>query len=99
RLLSSGLMLGAPPNLQQLDVMPPLSSTTCRRLIDKVMAATVLTELPDLADDEVEEALQRLSEVESSLSSPRRQLHSVIGTIQAEIVSRYRSLEGEAAEA
>lgn len=98
-ILSSGLMLGDSPNLKHLDVMPPLPSTTGRRLIDKIMDDTVLTQLPDLADDEVEEALQRLSEVESSLSSQRRQLHSVIDTIQAEIVSRYRSLEGEAAEA
>lgn len=95
-ILSMGLVLGDTPNLKHIDVMPPLPSTTGRRLIDKIMEDGVLTQLPDLADDEVAEALERLSEVESALSSQRRELHNVIDRLQAEIVARFRSQEDEA---
>ncbi len=95
-ILSSGLVLGDAPSLKHLETMPPLPSTTGRRLIDRIMEDGVLTQLPDLADDEVSEALERLSEVESALSDQRRQLHGVIDRLQAEIVSRFRSQEDEA---
>ena len=76
--------------------MPPIPSKTGRRLIDKIMDDGVLTQLPDLSDDEVKEALARLREVEAEMSNQRRQLHSVIDTLQNEIVDRYRSEQGEA---
>lgn len=95
-ILSSGLVLGDSPSLKHLDTMPPLPSTTGRRLIDKIMEDGILTQLPELADDEVSEALERLSEVETALSGQRRQLHEVIDRLQAEIVSRFRSQEDEA---
>jgi len=94
-ILASGLVLGDQPNLKHLDVMPPLPSTTGRRLIDKIMDDAVLTQLPDLTDEEVQEALDRLSEVEAALSAQRRQLHNVIDTLQAEIVARLRSSVGD----
>ena len=92
-ILSTGLVLGDSPSLKHIDVMPPLPSTTGRRLIDKIMEDGILTQLPDLADEEVAEALERLSEVESALSAQRRQLHNVIDRLQAEIVARFRSQE------
>jgi hypothetical protein len=95
-ILSSGLVLGDVPSPKHLDVMPPLPSTTGRRLIDKIMEDGIITQLPDLADDEVAEALERLSEVEGALSAQRRQLHNVIDRLQAEIVARFRSQEDEA---
>lgn len=95
-ILSTGLVLGDAPNLKYLDVMPPLPSSTGRRLIDKIMEDGILAQLPDLSDEEVQEALDRLNEVESTLSAQRRQLHNVIDTIQAEIVARYRSQQGAA---
>jgi hypothetical protein len=56
----------------------------------------VLTQLPELTDEEVAEALDRLAEVEGQLSAQRKQLHSVIDSLQEEIISRYRSQQGEA---
>jgi hypothetical protein len=76
--------------------MPPLPSVTGRRLIDKIMDDGVLANLPELTDDEITEAIDRLQEVESELSVQRHQLHQVIDTIQHEIVSRYRSQQDEA---
>lgn len=95
-ILASGLVMGNNPSLKHLDTMPPLPSTTGRRLIDKIMDDGVLTQLPDLTDEEVAEALDRLAEVEAALSNQRKQLHSVIDRIQSEIVARYRSQEDEA---
>jgi len=56
----------------------------------------VLTQLPDLTDDEVIEAIDRLRDVETELSNQRKELHLVIDAVQDEIVSRYRSEQGEA---
>jgi len=95
-ILASGMILGQEPSLKHIETMPPIPSKTGRRLIDKIMDDGVLTQLPDLSDDEIREALDRLREVETEMSNQRRQLHSVIDTLQNEIVDRYRSEQGEA---
>lgn len=95
-ILASGMILGQEPNLKHLEVMPPLPSTTGRRLIDRIMEDGVLTRLPDLTDEDLGEAIDRLREVETEMSNQRRQLHSVIDTLQDEIVSRYRNQQDEA---
>jgi RsiG-like len=94
-ILASGMVLGSEPNLRHLDTMPPIPSTTGRRLIDKIMEDGVLIQLPELTDDEIDEAIDRLRDVEAELSVQRRQLHSVIDALQDEIISRYRSQQGE----
>jgi chaperonin cofactor prefoldin len=76
--------------------MPPLPTTTGRRLIDKIMDDDILTQLPDLSQEELNEAVDRLQDVEAQLSVQRRQLHTVIDALQEEIISRYRSQQGEA---
>jgi anti-sigma-K factor RsiG len=95
-ILASGMILGQEPSLKHIETMPPIPSKTGRRLIDKIMDDGVLTQLPDLSDDEIREALDRLREVETEMSNQRRQLHTVIDTLQNEIVDRYRSEQGEA---
>ena len=95
-ILATGMILGPEPNLKHIETMPPLPTTTGRRLIDKIMDDGVLTKLPELTDDEVAEALDRLEEVEGQLSTQRKQLHSVIDSLQQEIITRYRSQQGEA---
>jgi RsiG-like len=94
-ILAAGMVLGDQPNLRHLDTMPPIPTTTGRRLIDKIMDDGVLTQLPELTVEELSEATERLHEVESQLSAQRRQLHSVIDALQHEIISRYRSQQGE----
>lgn len=95
-ILASGMVFGEEPNLKRIEIMPPIPSKTGRRLIDKIMDDGVLTQLPDLSNDEIREALDRLREVETEMSNQRKQLHSVIDTLQNEIVDRYRSDQGEA---
>jgi hypothetical protein len=76
--------------------MPPIPSMTGRRLIDKIMDDGVLASLPELSDEEIVEAIERLRDVETQLSGQRRRLHQVIDKLQDEMVSRYRSQQGEA---
>ena len=95
-ILASGMTLGNEPNLRHLDTMPPLPASTGRRLIDKIMDDGILTQLPELTDDELTEAIDRVQEVEAELSAQRRQLHVVIDALQDEIIARYRSQQGEA---
>ena len=90
-ILASGMVLGSEPNLKHIETMPPLPSVTGRRLIDKIMDDGVLANLPELADAEIHEAIDRLRDVENQLSGQRRQLHQVIDTLQDEMVARYRS--------
>lgn len=95
-ILATGMILGGEPNLRHIETMPPLPTTTGRRLIDKIMDDGILTQLPDLSEADLREAIERLQEVEAKLSVQRRQLHSVIDALQDEIISRYRSQQGEA---
>ncbi len=95
-ILASGMIFGPEPNLRHIETMPPIPTKTGRRLIDKIMDDGVLTQLSDLSDDEVVEALDQIREVETEMSNQRRQLHSVIDALQDEIVARYRSEQGEA---
>jgi hypothetical protein len=95
-ILASGLVLGQEPSLRHIETMPPLPTTTGRRLIDKIMDDGVLTQLPDLTDEEVAEAIERLREVEGLLSEQRKELHNVIDALQDEIVTRYRTQQDEA---
>jgi hypothetical protein len=95
-ILAQGMILGSEPNLRHLETMPPLPTTTGRRLIDKIMDDDILTQLPELSQEELNEAVDRLEEVEAQLSVQRRQLHTVIDALQEEIISRYRSQQGEA---
>jgi len=95
-ILANGMILGSEPNLKHIETMPPIPSMTGRRLIDKIMDDGVLASLPELTDQELSEAIKRLRDVETELSSQRRLLHQVIDTLQDEVVSRYRSQQGEA---
>lgn len=95
-ILANGMILGSEPNLKHIETMPPLPSMTGRRLIDKIMDDGVLASLPELSDEELREAIERLREVETQLSGQRRRLHQVIDILQDEMVSRYRSQQGGA---
>jgi hypothetical protein len=54
----------------------------------------VLAQLPDLSDEEIADALEKLRDFESQLSAQRKQLFLVIDKIQDEIVERYRTQHG-----
>lgn len=94
-ILADGMIIGSEPNLRHIDTMPPLPSVTGRRLIDKIMDDDVLASIPDLTDQDLSEAIDRLRDVESELSVQRRELHKVIDRLHDEVVARYRSQQGE----
>jgi hypothetical protein len=81
-MLASGMILGPEPNLRHIETMPLIPTKTGRRLIDKIMDDGVLTQLGDLSDEEIVEAIERLREVEGQLSTQRKQLHLVIDALQ-----------------
>ena len=95
-ILANGMILGSEPTLRHIETMPPIPSVTGRRLIDKIMDDGVLTSLPELTDEQLSEAIDRLRDVETELSVQRRRLHEVIDRLQDEMVSRYRSQQDEA---
>jgi hypothetical protein len=95
-ILAKGMILGSEPSLRHIETMPPLPSVTGRRLIDKIMDDGVLANLPELSDEELVEAIERLQEVETNLSVQRRQLHQVIDALQDQMIARYRSQQDEA---
>jgi hypothetical protein len=95
-ILAKGMILGSEPSLRHIETMPPLPSVTGRRLIDKIMDDGVLANLPELSDEELVEAIERLREVETNLSGQRRQLHQVIDALQDQMIARYRSQQDEA---
>lgn len=94
-ILAEGIVLGSEPSLRHIETMPPIPSKTGRRLIDKIMDDGVLTQLPELSDEEVGQALEGLRQIENELSDQRKQLHGVIDRLQDEIVTRYRGQQGE----
>ena len=93
-ILAKGMILGNEPTLRYIEVMPPLSESTGKRLIDKIMDDGVLAQLPDLTAEEITGALEELRDFERQLSLQRKQLFLVIDQIQEEIVGRYRSQHG-----
>jgi hypothetical protein len=95
-ILASGMIFGPEPNLRHIETMPPIPDKTGRRLIDKIMDDGILTQLSELSDTDVVEALDQIGEVETEMSNQRRELHTVIDALQDEIVARYRSEQGEA---
>lgn len=59
--------------------------------LDHLISADELRRLPGLDEARVDEALQRLEELERQLSRKRSELHRIIDEVQDEIVGRYRT--------
>jgi hypothetical protein len=61
--------------------------------VDAVADANVLGRLPSLSDDEVQDLVDRLTELEREISGQRRALHERLDALQEEIVRRYKTGE------
>ncbi|HUY21380.1 MAG TPA: hypothetical protein VMV22_03470 [Acidimicrobiales bacterium] len=72
---------------------PDLDSTDLTEEIDGVLDADHIGALPTMGDDELRAVGDRLTEIETRISDQRRALHERIDTLQAEIVSRYKTGE------
>lgn len=64
-----------------------------RAELDAVAGEEFLARLPEIPDDEVRAVLDRLSELERTVSARRRALHERIDALQAELTRRYKSGE------
>jgi hypothetical protein len=81
------------------DFSTPRSADVPRRRVDEIAGEQTLARLRELDEDEIERILQSLAEYEEKLSSKRKQVHTVMDEIQAEIVRRYQSGEADPTEA
>lgn len=61
-----------------------------RRRGDRVLEEVPLGRLPDLSDDELVAAVQRLTEEEQAISALRRKVLDHLDRLQAELITRYR---------
>lgn len=61
-----------------------------RRTEDEVLRSTSMGRLPDLADDELVEVVERLAEEERQVSEQRRHLLERLDALQAELILMYR---------
>lgn len=61
-----------------------------RRAEDGVLRDTAMGRLPDLADDELVEVVERLAEEERQVSDQRRELLERLDALQAELILMYR---------
>ena len=78
---------------QLSEVGPPPDTAELEAQLDGIVDAERLASLPELADDQLAAVVDRLTELERSVSSQRHSLHERIDVLQAEIVKRYKSGE------
>lgn len=62
-----------------------------RRGAERVLSEAHLADLPDLAEDQIEELLGRVDDAEKELSQVRQRLHQVIDAIEDELAGRYKN--------
>jgi hypothetical protein len=61
--------------------------------VDAVVNVDQLCSLPDMADTDVRDLIDRLTELERAVSARRRALHERIDSLQAELTRRYKTGE------
>ena len=84
-----------PPGYGRLpsQMSPDLGRDDLTDEIDGVLDAERVGALPQMSQDELRQVGERLNEIETRISHQRRALHERIDTLQAEIVSRYKTGE------
>lgn len=58
---------------------------------DRYLTPTQLADLELVSDTDLSESIDRIAEIERTLSATRRQLHARIDRVQEELVERYRA--------
>jgi anti-sigma-K factor RsiG len=69
-----------------------------KRHVEKLISDDTLTNLSELSDDRVREAIVVLREAEREVSSSRHAVQQVLDRLQAEIARRYKSGEADPAD-
>ena len=89
-ILASGVGSGPGLGLRQLDFEMPDIPERGERAVDHVLADDFLARLPEMADKELLEIQERLTEVEVEVSRQRRAVYEAYDRVQEELTSRYR---------
>jgi hypothetical protein len=82
---------GLPPRRVPVEI-PDLPEQG-RRAVDEALADAVLAHLPEMADEELALARDRLAEVEAEVSRHRLSVFDAFDRLQAELVRRYQAGE------
>jgi hypothetical protein len=61
-----------------------------RRRVERLVSDETVTRLPELGNDELQEAVEQLTKEEARVSATRRSLHGVIDQLRGELTRRYR---------
>lgn len=75
------------------DLRLPAIDDELTDLVDGIISPRRLSELDQIPDEELVEAVDRMEGLEQEVSGVRRRLHAQIDQLQAEITRRYRSGE------
>ena len=70
--------------------IPDEEINLARRRVERLVSDSRLSDLPALADEELEEAVQQIDEEERNLSDLRARVLQVHDTLQAELVRKWR---------
>lgn len=89
-IISAGLTGGEAGNFRHLSVELNLPATTGRRDIDQVLEDDALARVTSMEEAELIDVQTGLTEVEAGISDTRKRLHTIIDTLQAEIIDRYK---------
>ncbi len=95
-ILSEGSRVqGGPGSVRPPHSLAPDPEVTAQleRMLEDVIAAETLGSISELDDDALRSSLDTLNSLEDRVSDSRRNLHTVIDTVQAEVTRRYTSGE------
>lgn len=80
----------AEPASRFVSTLPGLPERWGARLLDRVLDDGIMSRLGSMDDAELESSMEHLKDMEREISDLRRQLHTVIDTLQLAIVERYK---------
>jgi len=79
----------APENSRLPRHLAPAPNIQWRRGLEHLINDATLVNLPTLADDALQDTIEKLGKLEEETSSRRRALHQVIDAIEAELAARH----------
>lgn len=91
-ILAAGLTsgMGDIGDSRHLELQIDLPQITGRREIDAVLEDDALARVREMDEAELDATQEALTEAEAGISERRRQCHTVIDKLQAEIIDRYK---------
>lgn len=73
----------------------PRSADVARRRVEEIVGEQTLARLPEIDDEELRQIVESLIEYEADLSKRRKDVQTVMDSVQEEIVRRYASGEAD----